>query len=125
MAQFTGRPFRVDGTPIPTPDIYKFGAEDLSTKKSGRTLDGVMHKDVVDTKDYYECTWKVLSWEDAAVLLNAVDGKKKVRFTYADPRRPNRFVTNDFYIGKRAAGALNLNDPEFTWTDITMQFTRI
>lgn len=125
MAKITGRPFKVDGTPIPTPDTYKFGAEDLSSKKTGRTLDGKMHKDVVAVKDYYECTWKVLSWEDASILLNATDGKRKVKLTYADPRVPNRFITNDFYIGKRAAGALNLNDDEFTWTDIGMQFTRI
>lgn len=119
------RPFMVDGVPIPTPTTYKFGEEDLSSKKSGRTLDGVMHKDVVATKDYYECMWKSLSWEDAATLLNAVSGKEKVRFTHADPRSPNMWVTDDFYIGKRASGALNLNDPNYTWGDITMQFTRI
>lgn len=118
-------PFKVDGTPIPTPTTYKFGEEDMSSKKSGRTLDGVMHKDVVAVKDYYECTWKVLSWEDAAVLLNAVHGKTKVKFTYADPKVPNRWLTNDFYIGKRAAGAANLNDSKYTWNDISMQFTRI
>lgn len=118
-------PFKVDGTPIPTPTTYKFGEEDLSSKKSGRTLDGQMHKDVVAVKDYYECTWKVLSWEDAAILLNAVKGKARVKFTYADPKVPNRWLTNDFYIGKRAAGALNLEDENFTWNDISMQFTRI
>lgn len=119
------RPFKVDGVAIPTPTTYKFGAEDLSSKKSGRTLDGVMHKDVVAVKDYYNCTWKCLSWEDAATLLNAVNGKTKVRFTYADPREPGRWITNDFYIGKRETGALNLKDDKHTWTDISMQFTRI
>ena len=117
--------FAIDGVEIPAPSSYKFGAEDLSSKKSGRTLDGVMHKDVVATKDYYDCTWNCLSWEDAAILLNAVDGKTRVQFTYADPRVPNRMLQNDFYIGKRATGALNLNDPKFTWEGITMQFTRI
>lgn len=122
MARYT---FCVDGVEIPPPDVYKFGAEDLSSKKSGRTLDGEMHKDVVATKDYYDCTWKCLSWEDAATLLNAVDGKTEVSFTHADPRVPGRMVTDNFYIGKRASGALNLNDPTFTWGDIQMQFTRI
>ena len=122
---FSGWPFQVDGIPIPTPSTYKFGEEDLSSKKSGRTLDGVMHKDVVAVKDYYECTWKSLSWEDAAALLNAVHGKQRVKFTYADPKIPGRFLTNDFYIGKRAAGAANLNNDVCTWEDISMQFTRI
>lgn len=122
---FSGWPFEVDGTPIPTPSTYKFGEEDLSSKKSGRTLDGVMHKDVVAVKDYYECTWKSLSWEDTAALLKAVRGKKRVKFTYADPSFPGRFCTGDFYIGKRASGALNLNNQDNTWGDITMQFKRI
>lgn len=117
--------FYVDGTELPTPTSYKFGAEDLSSKKSGRTLDGEMHKDVVATKDYYECTWASLSWEDAATLLNAVDGKTKVTFTHADPRVPRRMIEGKFYIGKRATVTLNLKDPKFTWGDITMQFTRI
>lgn len=117
--------FKIDGVDIPAPSSYGFGAEDLSSKKSGRTLDGVMHKDVVAVKDYYDCTWNCLSWEDAATLLNAVDGKTNVRFTYADPRVPGMMITNDFYIGKRATGALNLNDPDYTWGEIKMQFTRI
>ena len=117
--------FEIDGIEIPAPSSYKFGAEDLSSKKSGRTLDGVMHKDVVAVKDYYDCTWNCLSWEDAATLLNAVDGKTRVRFTHADPRVPGRMLEDDFYIGKRATGALNLNDPLFTWSEIQMQFTRI
>ena len=27
-------------------------------EETGRTLDGIMHKDVVDTKDYYTVTWR-------------------------------------------------------------------
>ena len=119
------RPFLIDGMMIPTPDTYKFGVEDLSSEATGRTLDGVMHKDVVATKDYYECTWKRLTWAETALLLKAVDGKKKVKFTYADPRVPDRWLTHDFYIGKRSGAAMNLNDPKNTWGDITMQFTRI
>ena len=84
-----------------------------------------MHKDVVAIKDYYECEWKNLSWSDAATLLKAVDGKKEVNFTYADPRVPNTWLTNKFYIGKRGGAALNLTDPTNTWGDIQMTFTRI
>ena len=119
------RPFKIDGVAIPTPSSYKFGIEDLSSEATGRTLDGTMHKDVVAVKDYYECTWKSLSWSDAATLLNAVNGKKKVSFTHADPRVSTGFVTYDFYIGKRGGASLNLNDPTFTWEDISFTFTRI
>ena len=118
-------PFKVDGVTLPTPDEYKPGVEDLSSEATGRTLDGVMHKDVVDVKDYYEFIWKSLSWEDTARVLNSVDGKTRVTLTYADPRVPNRFLTNDFYVGKRGCAANNLNDPVHTWKDITLTFTRI
>lgn len=119
------KPFTVDGVVLPTPDTYKPGIEDLSSEATGRTLDGVMHKDVVAVKDYYEFTWKTVSWVDAAKIFNAVDGKTEVTLTYADPRVPDRFLTNRFYVGKRGCQALNLNDPVHTWKDVTLTFTRI
>lgn len=117
------KPFKIDGVAIPTPTTYKFNEEDLSSEATGRTLDGVMHKDVIAVKAYYDCTWRALSWADAAALLNAVDGKSEVSFTHADPRVPNQFVTGRFYIGKRSGAALNLADKK--WSDIEMTFTEI
>jgi len=119
------KPFKVDGVAIPTPSTYEAGIEDLSSEQTGRTLDGVMHKDVVAVKDYYTCTWKVLSWEDMATILNAIDGKTSFQFTYADPRVPNQFITNTFYVGERTTPALNLADPKKTWKDLSLKFIRI
>jgi hypothetical protein len=118
-------PFKIDGVAIPTPSDYKFSVEDLSSEMTGRTLDGKMHKDVVSVKDTYACVWKKASWEDAATLLKAVDGKTKVKFTHADPRVPNTFITGDFYIGKRECKAVNLSNPQNTWAEITLSFIRI
>lgn len=117
--------FKIDGVAIPTPSEYGFDIEDLSSEESGRTLDGVMHKDVIDVKDYYTCTWKSLSWTDAASLLNLVNGKTKVRLTYVDPRFPNQPLVNWFYVGKRSGKANNLNNVRSTWKDVTFQFIRI
>lgn len=117
--------FKVDGVALPTPDEYKPGIEDLSTEATGRTLDGVMHKDVVAVKDYYEFMWRSLSWTDTAKVLKAVDGKTKVKLTYVDPRVPNQILTNTFYVGKRECSALNLNDPVHTWKDVKLTFTRV
>ena len=119
------KPFKINNVAIPTPSTYKYGIEDLSSEATGRTLDGIMHKDVVATKDYYECTWKSLSWEDTAQLMNAIDGKTQVTFTHAYPRVPNTGVTGYFYIGTRSGGSLNLKDASNTWGDITLTFTRI
>lgn len=119
------RPFKIDGVAIPTPSSYKFSLEDLSTEATGRTLDGIMHKDIIDDKDTYECRWDNLSWEDTATLLNAVNKKQQVAFTHADPRIPNQFVTYNFYVGKRTVDPINLSDPNRTWTKITFSFIRI
>lgn len=122
---FSEKPFKIDGVAIPTPSEYDFSLEDLSSQQTGRTLDGVMHKDVVDDKDTYTCSWKKLSWEDTAFLLATVNKKTKVNLTYADPRVPNRFITHQFYVGKRECKANNLNDPKNTWADIKFSFIRI
>lgn len=117
--------FKIDGVAIPTPSTYKAGIEDLSSEATGRTLDGVMHKDVVDDKDYYDCTWKSLSWQDAATLLGALRKKEQFAFTHADPLVPNQFVTGQYYVGERSTAALNLTDTKKTWSDISFRFIRI
>ena len=119
------KPFKIDGVAIPTPSTYEAGIEDLSSEQTGRTLDGVMHKDVVAVKDYYSCTWKTLSWEEIATLLNAIDGKPSFQLTYADPRVPNQFITNTFYVGERTTPALNLNDPNKTRKDLSLKYKKI
>lgn len=119
------KPFKIDGVTIPTPSEYDFGIEDLSSEETGRTLDGAMHKDVVDVKDYYTCTWDKLSWEDAAFLLRLVDGKTEVTVTYANPLFPDQMIEDLFYIGKRSGKAGNLRDPKSTWRKVTFQFIRI
>lgn len=119
------QPFKIDGVAIPTPSEYGFDIEDLSSEESGRTLDGVMHKDVIDVKDYYTCTWKSLGWEETAQLLNLVNGKTRIVLTYVDPRYPNRVLVNNFYVGKRSGKANNLNNSNNTWKDVTFQFIRI
>ena len=119
------KPFKINGQPIPTPSEYAFNVEDLSSQNTGRTLDGMMHKDVVAVKDTYDCTWKRLSWQDAADLLNAIDGKEQFSFTHADPRVPNQFITGTYYVGKRSVVAMNLKNSSNTWHDIKLTFIQI
>lgn len=124
--RFKTSQFKVDGMTIPAPSSYTYNEEDLSTEGiTGRTLDGIMHKDVVAVKDTYSCVWKRLSWEEAAAVLTAVKGKTKVQFTHADPCRPNVFITGTYYIGKRECVANDLNNPVNTWREIKMTFIEI
>lgn len=116
---------KIDGVVMPIPSTYKVEIEDLSSEATGRTLDGIMHKDVVATKASIECSWKKLSWVDAAKLLGAIDGKSQIRLSYVDPRVPNSILTGNFYVGKRSTPVLNLNDSERTWSDISFTFIQI
>lgn len=125
MRNITGQ-FQINGINIPTPTGYEVGIEDLSSEATGRTLDGTMHKDVVAVKDYYNCTWSHLSWEDIATIMNAIDGKTKVTFRYLDPRYPNQWSTGNFYVGQRGAAAVDLTqDGRQNWSGLKFQFTRI
>lgn len=118
--------FKINGVNIPTPSTYEFSIEDLSSEATGRTMDGTMHKDVVAVKDYYTCTWNHLSWEDASTLLNAINGKTKVTFTYLDPRIVGVWSTGEFYVGQRGGAALDLTQSgRQNWSGISFQFTRI
>lgn len=117
--------FKINNIDIPAPTEYNYSIEDLSSQATGRTLDGVMHKDVIAVKDTYVCTWKQLSWEDTATILNAIDGKTEVSFTHADPRVPYQMVTYDFYVGQRGGSTINLKNPSSTFTDLSFSFIRI
>ena len=117
-------PIRIDGVLVTTPVRYDFDIEDLSSEETGRTLDGIMHKDVVGVKDYYTCEWKHLSWEQAAEILNLVDGKQQVSVTLIDPRVPYTYITKNFYVGKRSGSLNNLSHPTNMWS-VSLQFIRI
>lgn len=119
------RPFAIDNHPIPNPTSYKVGIQDLSSKESGRNLSGTMEKDVIAVKDTYECQWVRLSRSETAYLLNLVEGKSSIWFTYADPRDSNLWNSGYFYVGDRSVTALNLNDPDGAWGSISMKFIRI
>lgn len=115
--------FKIDGVPIPTPDKMTFGLEDLSSDETGRSLDGVMHKDVVAVKDYYSCEWKTLTEEEATLLLSLTDGREQISFYHRDPR--GGWTTSSFYVGKREGEAQDLTSARRTFKNVKMQFTKI
>lgn len=117
------RPFKINGVEIPTPTTFEVGIEDLSSEATGRTLDGVMHKDVVAVKDSFNCTWRDLSWAESAHLIKLLDGKESFSFTYPDPRNAKRWLTGTFYAGARSLKARNLE--QGYWSDITVSIIQI
>lgn len=100
MAKWTGI-FKVNGVTVPAPDNYEQTISDLTTPKSGRTLDGKMHKNVVATKSSIPLKWSGLDWKKAAELAKAVEGKNSVTVQYMDVRMPYKMTTATIYIGDR------------------------
>jgi hypothetical protein len=117
--------FAIDGIAIKTPSKFTVGIQDISSEETGRTLDGVMHKDVVLVAATMQCSWNLLDWEEAATILNAVDGKTSLMLAYPDPRYPNRSTVKKCYVGDRTAPAYTLVDGQERWQGVAFNFIEI
>lgn len=99
---------RINGVVIKSPSEYRFGIYDVSDPDSGRTLDGVMHKNRVTRKRKIELKWKGISVEECSSILSAF-AAEYVQVTYADFLSLS-YETRTFYAGDQLA-------PLVWWTD--------
>lgn len=93
---------KVNDTPIRTPADVTWSLQDISSPDSGRTLDGVMHKDRVAQKVKLACKWPAMPVSDAAALLQNVNSAVTFNLTYFDVMQ-NGLRTAKFYVGDRTA----------------------
>jgi hypothetical protein len=93
--------FKLAGISVPIPDNYNQVISDLSSEESGRTLDGVMHKDIIAVKTSTPFEWSKMEWSTAAALAVAVDGKPSVSCEYMDIRKPYAMTSRTVYLGDR------------------------
>ncbi len=49
--------FKVDGADVPIPSEFGWSIQDVSAPDSGRTLDGLMHKERVTRKEKIQLKW--------------------------------------------------------------------
>lgn len=113
----TKYPFKVNGTDMPCPSKCEVGYQDISAPDSGRTLDGLMHKEKVGQKVKLDLEWKGVSDADASTILLAFD-PEYVDITYHDTKT-NSILTKNFYTGDRKASTYWWNDDgEFTYLSI-------
>lgn len=125
---FITRNFKWNGAAIKFPTELSWGFQDISSKDTGRSLSGLMNKQVVATKRTLSCSWKMLTDEDAASILRAIK-----LFTYGQLTFPDPFegvdVTKEFYSGDAAAKMITVYEKKgssysnpketFVW-DITL-----
>ena len=92
----------INGTWLKTPAQIKWSESDVSDPKSGRTLDGVMHKRTVARKRKLSCKWPVMTFSEASLVVNVLGSSDSFSMTYYD-LKANGYRTADFYSGDRSA----------------------
>ncbi len=101
--------FQINGTTVKTPMGCTWSLQDLSSDDSERTLDGVMHKDIVSQKRKLVCKWGAMSWSQCSVIANFMKNRGvEVQLTYPDIMA-GTYLTKTFYTG-------DMTVPYFDWS---------
>lgn len=90
------------------PSGVTWGLQDVSAPDAGRTLDAVMHKQMIAQKVKLSLSWQNVTGDVAAQVLNCFQ-PEYFNVTYLDPLT-NGMVTKNFYAGDRSAVV-------YTWAD--------
>ena len=112
--------FKINGITVPVPNNYTQTISDLSSDSSGRTLDGVMHKDVIAVKCSVPLEWTDIEWNTASAIANAVDGKESISCQYIDVRNPYTAKTMTIYVGDRECRPSRFGDNGKVYWDIKL-----
>lgn len=94
---------KVNGVDVKTPSVFTPKIQDISNPDSGRTLDGIMHKNMLTSKITIDLEWWMTTPAETAAILNAFEAQEYFTVTYNDPRNANAQVTKTFYLGDREA----------------------
>lgn len=92
---------KVDGVFIPDPSELQWGIQSVSASNAGRTMDGLMHVNLVTRKRKLELKWNGVDFATTKEILTAVN-PETFRVTYWDALT-NRNETKTFYVGDRTA----------------------
>ena len=117
--------FKIDGIVIPAPDTYRPVLSTTSTDDSDRDQGLEMHNTPIGTIAGYDLVWGVLTWEEIAVIINAVLNKSQFSFHHKAPNVPGRWIDLDFYVSDMDMDALTLEDGFEEWEGLSMNLRRI
>jgi len=92
---------KVDGVFIPDPSELQWGLQSVSASNAGRTMDGLMHVNLVTRKRKLELKWSGVDFDATSEILKAVN-PEKFEVTYFDNLN-NRNETRTFYVGDRTS----------------------
>lgn len=106
-------------TTIPVPSTFQWELQDLSENGAGRTEDNVMVKKRSGQLVKVTLTWKLVSAEDAAKILQAFN-PEYFDVKYLSPFH-GKVVTAEFYAGDRKA--IPFNTKRGVWNSISFSIT--
>lgn len=114
---------KVNGVEFPKfPSTYQVTVSDLDDgSTTTRTMDGILHRDRIAVKQKIELTYNVLTGEELATTLQAI---QDVFFevTYPDPVT-NAESTGTFYVGNRTAPVGKRDeDGSLYWVGVAFNF---
>jgi hypothetical protein len=112
---------KIQGVTMPEPSSLTWGLSDESSEESGRTLDGIMHKDIIASKVKLDCAWNNVSGSDASTILQAVCPYAFRSITYIDPLT-NSQVTKTFYTGDKSAPVKSYAVNGVTYSSVYFNF---
>ena len=115
---------KVNDTVLQTPANVKWALQDISSSNSGRTLDGVMHKDRIAQKVKLSCSWPAMPFSEASTLLRNVNSQVTFNLTYFDVMQ-NGIRTARFYVGDRTAAYLWVWDDDGYVKDVSFNFIEV
>ena len=92
-------------TTVPSPSKYDWKLSDVSSPTSGRTEDGLMHKDRITQKVHLELEWAYIGDNDAQTILNAFN-PEYLDVQYYD-YMAKAVQAKNFYVGDRQVTTYN------------------
>lgn len=114
----------LNGVALKTPAELTWSLQDLSSPDTGRTLDGIMHKDRVAQKVKLVGKWAAMTTAEASTLLKAVNASVNFQLTYFDVQE-NANRTATFYVGDRTVPYLWLRDDSKMVSNIGFDFIEV
>ena len=91
--------FQVNGADVPTPSVFNWTLQDISSPDAGRTLDGIMHKNQIAQKRKIQLQWNGITKDTVSTILNMFNSEY-FDVTYLDPL-DNAVETRTFYSGDK------------------------
>lgn len=92
----------IEGEAVPTPSLFEWALQDISSSDAGRTQDGKMHKDRTVQVRTLKLTWNNPTPSVVSKILKIVNKKVYMNVTYQDAME-NKKLTKKFYVGDRTA----------------------